>query len=255
MYVLSTEKAPLSDGKTAHLSTVRDHFSGESARPPDPDSVILLTHAAEIALPVCSLPSRGSRPQWRTFVPAVFTASVHPCVHSAGRVGFGYPVPFSPLPAPSERYRQRLHWINRSLIVLCAPVLAATQNRVYIIIVWPELVNPQPLLSAACILPLLLLLFQLLAHLFHDLHAQRGTGSQQRCTGQKFLLLHNGILPLHIRPCFTFIVFYHTGGAVVKRLSPPHHRTVRLFARIRQIIHIFPCLLRKIPCGFDGAKP
>ncbi|MEI3090965.1 MAG: hypothetical protein V8S83_01470 [Oscillospiraceae bacterium] len=31
MYVLSTEKAPLSDGKTAHLSTVRDHFSGESA--------------------------------------------------------------------------------------------------------------------------------------------------------------------------------------------------------------------------------
>lgn len=139
-------------------------------------------------------------PQWRTFVPAVFTASVHPCVHSAGRVGFGYPVPFSPLPAPSERYRQRLHWINRSLIVLCAPVLAATQNQVHIIIVLPELVNPQPLLSAACMRPLLLLLFQLLAHLFHDLHAQRGTGSQQRCTGQKFLLLHNGILPLHICP-------------------------------------------------------
>lgn len=61
--------------------------------------------------------------------------------------GVWVPRSFSPLPAPSERYRQRLHWINRSLIVLCAPVLAATQNRAYIIIVLPELVNPQPLLG------------------------------------------------------------------------------------------------------------
>ena len=114
-------------------------------------NAILLTRAPEGPPPRLQPTFSWACPQWRTFVPAVFTASVHPCVHSAGRVGFGYPVPFSPLPAPSERYRQRLHWINRSLIVLCAPVLAATQNRVYIIIVLPELVNPQPLLSAACI--------------------------------------------------------------------------------------------------------
>ena len=42
----------------------------------------------------------GSFPQWRTFVPAAHAASVHPCAHSAGRAGFGYPFPSMSAPAP-----------------------------------------------------------------------------------------------------------------------------------------------------------
>lgn len=39
-------------------------------------------------------------PQWRTFVPAAYAASVHPCAHSTGRAGFGYPFPSMPTPGP-----------------------------------------------------------------------------------------------------------------------------------------------------------
>ena len=39
-------------------------------------------------------------PQWRTFVPAALAASVHPCAHSTGRAGFGYPFPSMPTPGP-----------------------------------------------------------------------------------------------------------------------------------------------------------
>lgn len=42
----------------------------------------------------------GLRPQWRTFVPAALAASVHPCAHSTGRAGFGYPFPSMPTPGP-----------------------------------------------------------------------------------------------------------------------------------------------------------
>ena len=42
----------------------------------------------------------GLRPQWRTFVPAAYAASVHPCAHSTGRAGFGYPFPSMPTPGP-----------------------------------------------------------------------------------------------------------------------------------------------------------
>lgn len=97
--------------------------------------------------------------------------------------------------------------------------------------------------------------FQLLAHLFMIfMHSAELAASSAAPARNSFFFitvssLCTSVLDLHL------LSFYHTGGAVVKRLSPPHHRTVRLFARIRQIIHIFPCLLRKIPCGFDGAKP
>lgn len=39
-------------------------------------------------------------PQWRTFVPAAYAASVHPCAHSTGRAGFGCPFPSMPTPGP-----------------------------------------------------------------------------------------------------------------------------------------------------------
>ena len=39
-------------------------------------------------------------PQWRTFVPAAYAASVHPCAHSTGRAGFGHPFPSMPTPGP-----------------------------------------------------------------------------------------------------------------------------------------------------------
>ena len=48
---------------------------------------ILLTGTPEHPLPVCSVPSRKPTFQWRTFIPAAFAASVHPCAYSAVRVG------------------------------------------------------------------------------------------------------------------------------------------------------------------------
>lgn len=73
-------------------------------------------------------------PQWRTFVPAALAASVHPCAHSTGRAGFGYPFPSMPTPGP--------WWAVRSPATL-------DQQTVYLLvsdIILQELavVNPPP---------------------------------------------------------------------------------------------------------------
>lgn len=80
----------------------------------------------------------GLRPQWRTFVPAALAASVHPCAHSTGRAGFGYPFPSMPTPGP--------WWAVR-------PPATLDQQTVYLLvsdIILQELavVNPPPYPSA-----------------------------------------------------------------------------------------------------------
>ena len=45
-------------------------------------------------------------------VPAARAASVHSCAHSAGRVGFGYPVSFYADVCPTGLCVHRLHWID-----------------------------------------------------------------------------------------------------------------------------------------------
>lgn len=80
----------------------------------------------------------GLRPQWRTFVPAALAASVHPCAHSTGRAGFGYPFLSMPTPGP--------WWAVRSPATL-------DQQTVYLLvsdIILQELavVNPPPYPSA-----------------------------------------------------------------------------------------------------------
>lgn len=77
-------------------------------------------------------------PQWRTFVPAALAASVHPCAHSTGRAGFGYPFPSMPTPGP--------WWAVR-------PPATLDQQTVYLLvsdIILQELavVNPPPYPSA-----------------------------------------------------------------------------------------------------------
>jgi len=49
------------------------------------------------------------------FHPGGFPLQGAPCAHSAGRVGFGYPVPFTPPPDAKRLYSKRLHWIVGSL--------------------------------------------------------------------------------------------------------------------------------------------
>ena len=76
----------------------------------------------------------GGFSQWRTFVPAALAASVHPCAHSTGRAGFGYPFPSMPTPGP--------WWAVRSPATL-------DQQTVYLLvsdIILQELavVNPPP---------------------------------------------------------------------------------------------------------------
>lgn len=77
-------------------------------------------------------------PQWRTFVPAAYAASVHPCAHSTGRAGFGHPFPSMPTPGP--------WWAVR-------PPATLDQQTVYLLvsdIILQELavVNPPPYPSA-----------------------------------------------------------------------------------------------------------
>ena len=80
----------------------------------------------------------GGFSQWRTFVPAAKAASVHPCAHSTGRAGFGYPFPSMPTPGP--------WWAVR-------PPATLDQQTVYLLvsdIILQELavVNPPPYPSA-----------------------------------------------------------------------------------------------------------
>ena len=64
-------------------------------------NAILLARAAGADIPPRLQPTFSwAYPQWRTFVPAALAASVHPCAHSTGRAGFGYPFPSMPTPGP-----------------------------------------------------------------------------------------------------------------------------------------------------------
>ena len=103
-------------------------------------NAILLARAAGDRHPTSSAAYllMGLRPQWRTFVPAAYAASVHPCAHSTGRAGFGYPFPSMPTPGP--------WWAVR-------PPATLDQQTVYLLvsdIIVQELavVNPLPYPSA-----------------------------------------------------------------------------------------------------------
>lgn len=63
-------------------------------------NAILLARAAGDSPPRLQPTFSWAYPQWRTFVPAALAASVHPCAHSTGRAGFGYPFPSMPTPGP-----------------------------------------------------------------------------------------------------------------------------------------------------------
>ena len=163
------QKKRRSTGKQAHLSTVRDHFSGESARPPDPDSVILLTHAAEIA-PRLQPTFSWVAPTMADFRPGGFHrfgASLRSQCRSRGvwvpRSFFTASCSLGALQTAATLDKQILDY------PLCACPCSHTEPSLY----YNSIAGAcQPAAPIICgLYSAFSCCFQLLAHLFHDLHA------------------------------------------------------------------------------------